>query len=65
LPEKVKDDKYSFLTYARSNTKSKAQVGPLRDICGRELNAAGAIDGEVFNIHFSSLFTAEDDVISQ
>jgi len=59
LAQKIKDDKKSFFAYARSKTKSRVQVGPLRDGSGQEVNEAGAM-AEVFNEQFSSVFTAED-----
>jgi len=53
-----KDDNKSF-AYARSKTRSRVQVGPLRDSNGQEVNEAGAM-AEVFNKQFSSVFATED-----
>ena len=59
LALKIKDDKKSFYAYVRSKTKSKAQVGPLRNMQGQEVTEAGEM-AECFNKQFLSVFTTED-----
>jgi len=59
LATKIKDDNKSFSAYVRSKTKSKAQVGPLRNTQGQEINDAEDM-AESFNAQFVSVFTAED-----
>jgi len=59
LALKIKEDKKSFYADARSKTKSRAQIGPLRNAEGKEINDAEAMD-ESFNEQFLSVFTTED-----
>jgi len=55
---KIKEDKKSSFAYVRSKTKCKAQVGPLCNTQGQEVN--DALDmAESFNAQFLSVFTAE------
>ena len=56
---KIKDDKKSFFAYVRSTTKSEAQVGPLLNTQGQEMNDPGAMT-DTFNEQFLSFFTVED-----
>ena len=56
---KIKEDKKSSFAYVRSKTKCKAQVGPLCNTQGQEVN--DALDmAESFNAQFLTVFTADD-----
>jgi len=59
LAQKIKFDKKSFFASARSKTKTKVKVDPLKDTQGHDTSDTSHMV-EILNDQFSSLFTHED-----
>ena len=55
----IKDDIKSFYAYARSKTKGKVKVGPLKSSIGETITDNDEIC-EAFNTFFASVFTSQD-----
>ena len=58
LAKNIKNDPKAFYKYARSKTKTKDTVGPLKDPDGRIINDDNKT-ATIFNEYFTSVFTQE------
>jgi len=60
LAKNIKEDRKSFFAYARSKSKTKANVGSLEDSQG-SLHSESTAKAELLNDFFSTVFTREID----
>ena len=61
LAQNIKSDSKSFYAYVRSKQNVRDKVGPLKDNAGNIITQ-GFLMAEELNMHFSSVFTREDNI---